>query len=51
MRKGGRGAKGGAGMERGNWYFRFRNLRGLCGGQLGHGLPSCFYVISGGLTF
>lgn len=38
----GRGGGGESWYGRGNWYFRFRNLRGLCGGQLGRGLPSCF---------
>lgn len=33
--------RGGGSNGRGNWYFRFRNLRGLCGGQLARGLPSC----------
>lgn len=43
-----RGGREGGRNRGGGSYFRFRNLRGLCGGQLGRGLPSCFLW---GLTF
>lgn len=36
------GVRGGG--KGGSWYLRFRNLGGLCGGQPGRGLLSCFLV-------
>lgn len=43
MREEKRGRGKGGGRE-GEGYFRFRNLRGLYGGQPGRGLLSCFFL-------